>query len=318
MIKANIKSLLTNLVPGIFLRFRHLRHIAGYKDLIHDLKADHASRKIDIKFGNHLFFIAGMPKSGSTWLQQLLSSNRNLVKLNSSFLRSFPIKVKLGHPHNLNNLMFSCAPKNKFSLLKLHPHPSKSNLDILKKNNVKTVILIRDIRDVLVSDYFHSIVDKKDYKYSLLKGLSAEDALLKSVKTINAHNDISDLEYYVNWLDGWVKESEKNPLNTLIIKYEEMHANLADVLKRIYNFYEYDINIDDINSLIVKHRLKHIQDLKGDFKKNLRKKGSYISTYRNGQINTWNQFFDTMHNPYIKKRISGILIKTGYEKDNSW
>ena len=66
-----------------------------------------------IKFETHLVLIAGLPKSGTTWLEQLLGSTPGLVQLNKSFIRTYPSghSINLKHSHYVHPDMLNCAPK---------------------------------------------------------------------------------------------------------------------------------------------------------------------------------------------------------------
>ena len=76
-------------------------------------------------FETHLVLIAGLPKSGTTWLEQLLGSTPGLVQLNKSFIRTYPSghSINLKHSHYVHPDMLNCAPKNLLSFLKLPLDP---------------------------------------------------------------------------------------------------------------------------------------------------------------------------------------------------
>lgn len=316
--KSEIKNLLLRIVPDFFHSLRHLRYISGWKDLFYDIKADKKSANVKKDSDHHLFFIAGMPKAGTTWLEQLIGFHPMMVKLNGSVLRKYPSNVNLEHPHDLDYSMFTCAPRDKYSFLKLHPNPNVRNFDILRHNQIKTIILIRDIRDVLISDYFHSLHDRKDFNYKKLQNLTTNDGLFEQIKSIHPSNKISNIEYYSKWLDGWIDRSMEDPSNHLIIKYEDMHNNLETILKKIFDFYEFKIDKNEINSLIFHHMNNHNRDFNDDLKHNLNKKGRRKSTFRKGKKREWELFFKDDEKSILKQYLTDVLIKSGYEKDDSW
>lgn len=316
--KSSIKYYLNTTMPKLFVSLRFLRHLSGWKDLIEHIKFDLGVKKLKISPGNELFFIAGMPKSGSTWLQQLLLSTKYQVQLNSSCLRAYPSAIKLSHPHGLSPKMFDCVPKNKLSFLKLHPHPVNHNFEILDSYNVKVVVLIRDIRDMLISNYFHTLADKTTFNHESISKLSKEQGFIQSMKDIHPSNSMSEIEYYTSWIDGWIERSKIKPQNTLLIKYEDMHKDLPSTLKKIYDFYNFKLKNNEIDSVIARQKQKHENDLQNNLKTNLIKKGSLTSTYRKGKVGDWSSFFNAEDKAFTKSYSGSVLIKSGYEKNLFW
>ena len=115
--KSFIKKTSNSSFPSAMMQLVHLRHISGWKDLINHLQADNIGKKIKTNSSPHIFFVAGMPKSGTTWMEQLLACTPGLVQLNGSTIRNYPRKIDLKHPHDLDLKMLECAPKEKLSFL---------------------------------------------------------------------------------------------------------------------------------------------------------------------------------------------------------
>jgi hypothetical protein len=98
--------------------------------------------------------------------------------------------------------------KNLLSFLKLHLDPHPENLHILDETGLKTVVLIRDTRDMLISRYYHVINDKNHWDYQRLKFFSSQSRLLESMKAIDPEGSISVIEYYNYWINGWLKNNK--------------------------------------------------------------------------------------------------------------
>jgi len=317
-LKPIIKRKANSLLPLAMMQFAHLRHISGWKDLIGHIMADRIANKIKLNSCAHLFLIAGLPKSGTTWLEQLLACTPGLVKLNGSTLRNYPRKIKLNHPHDIDSSMVKCAPQDKLSFLKLHLNPYHDNLKILDENNIRTIVLIRDLRDVLISHYFHNLNDSESFNHYHVKNLPRDEAFLASIKSYHPNNSVPIIDYYSQWIRGWLKRSRENPENTLLIRYEEMHKDIENVLSKIFEFYGYDITIDEIKKIIIKQELRHKDDKKKSLKENFNKKGNLKSTFRSGKINQWKDFYTKNEISFIKQNIKEILIESGYEENDSW
>ena len=97
-----------------------------------------------------------------------------------------------------------------------------------------------------------------------------------------------------------------------------MHKDIEKVLSRVYEFYDYGITEEGIRKVIQKQLNRHKDDKKRSLKENFKKKGTLKSTFRSGEINQWKQFYNKNEISFVKENISEILIKSGYEKNNSW
>lgn len=319
----NIKHQMLTKIPNNWQRFLHLRHLQAWKDLTEDLKNDKLAKEKKIKCKNHLFFIVGLPKSGTTWLEQLLIHTPGLIQLNKSVLRKYPKFIKLPNDHDVVPRMLTCAPKDKLSFLKLHLTPNEKNIEILEKLNVKPIILIRDLRDMLISRYHHIISSPNHWSYKQIKELPQDKQLLASIKSISP-NSISIIDYYINWITDWWDYSQKNKQNSLLIKYEDMKKDLPSVLRKIYNFYEYQITNEErgqaqeIIKIIDNQKKHHEKDKQNQLNKNLNKKGRLTSTFRKGKTGEWKNIFNKETTDFIKQKAGEMLIKTKYEENFDW
>ena len=117
------------------------RPITTIKWLFEDLKKDRNSSSFKSK--NHKVWCAGLPKSGTTLIEKILSV-LPYVSLNNSLLRVFN-SGNLDHEHGISNAMFEKLNDEKFTFLKTHTHYEKNYLNIARKNNLKIIVSIRDL-----------------------------------------------------------------------------------------------------------------------------------------------------------------------------
>src|SRR4030095_1523621 len=105
------------------------------------------------KYNQNILFIAGLPKSGTTWFEKMLGSFPGFVDVMIPEAVSYEQKHKESHAFEFPNYLFTRF-KNALVVLKLHAHGSLHNFELLQKNNIKYVVLYRDLRDVAVSHIF--------------------------------------------------------------------------------------------------------------------------------------------------------------------
>lgn len=157
-------------------------------------------------------FVAGFPKSGNTWMQNLVTG----ILLDST--------SKLITPQLINEIVPDVQAKKyykrffKSMVFKTH---------LLPKPEYKKVIhLVRDGRDALVSYYNMGKNKNIDYKFSL-KDMVVDG---KGVYPAKWHTHAK----------AWIE----NPYNAeiIIVKYEDLHANSLREMKKISDYLEVDLS----------------------------------------------------------------------------
>lgn len=196
-----------------------------------------------------MFFISGLPRSGSTLLTSILSQNPDFYTSGNSPLcqMMWDLEVSINFNCNeqfaANNLLYKkdsiissishslySDVKEKYIFDKCRSWTIPENIDIIKKyitKNFKILVLIRDIEDILKS--FINI--SKDYNYEKTLFIPGSDPLMRSLYGV--YNCITNL----------------NSDNYLIINYNSLISNTDYELKRIYSF----LNLKNFN-----HNLENI------------------------------------------------------------
>ena len=97
----------------------------------------------------NVIFIAGMPLSATTWVKNLFG------RVPVYFTRFTPMPYDIAVIRNIVQSAFKYVPTYGYTLFKPHLNPEVENLNILKNNDVKKIIVtMRDFRDVAVSRYY--------------------------------------------------------------------------------------------------------------------------------------------------------------------
>jgi hypothetical protein len=194
--------------------------------------------------------------------------------------------------------------------------------------NLKQVILIRDLRDIVIS-VVHQIKKTnwpgitKENREHFLK-LSFEDQMLYVINfeydsyIIRKRAPVSLQVSLSRVAEQAVFYMSKS--NTLTCRYENIvgsegggkdELQLAE-LQKIHNFLNLDLSETELFDIS-----KYIY---GDALDPFGKKGflNFQSTFRNGQIGSWKDHFTEKHKAAFKKKLGHFLIALGYEKDNNW
>lgn len=154
--------------------------------------------------------VCEFPKSGGTWLSQMLSE-----------------VLELPYPRN-NRLPFSQCIQ--------HEH-------FIGPTDYKTIVLVRDGRDVMVSAYFHFLIAEHNRPPHLLKkwrGLMNVEDINNVQKHLPKFIEVFSKNYKVASRPiDWASHINSHIISkkVLIIKYEDLLLNAELELEKIINWY---------------------------------------------------------------------------------
>lgn len=240
------------------------------------------------------------PKSGGTWLGQLISSYLDIP-----------------------------FPRNRMPLLKrslLHGH----FLPVGRIKNAENIFfMIRDGRDVIVSMYYHFLVwnernrlHPKDVLY-YRKRIGFKDYenirsnLPGFIEFVFTHRPsrLIRFRYEGNWHEfneRWMSFIDKNPDKIVVVRYESLLKNTPKELERVLK-----------KSGIEKPDKKRIEEIVEKYSfVNQSKRGLGIentkSFLRKGISGDWKNKFSKDAAEVFNRYAGKMLVKLGYEKDSSW
>jgi lipopolysaccharide transport system ATP-binding protein len=200
------------------------------------------------------------------------------------------------------------GPWSQFALDRFQEHPEawqgnrKTCAEVQQAH--KKIIVIRDLRDTLISFYFsmkesHSIMDQKQagvrqllHKRTLEKGLQS---LMKWLP-----RQVSPIQ--LSWLD----EEE-----ALHIRYEDLIADEQAAFARIIEYAALPVAPQRLEEIVHKHSFKTVTG---------RHRGTedVTSHYRKGIAGDWRNYFTEQIKDTFKEHYGHVLIATGYESDLNW
>lgn len=215
--------------------------------------------------------------------------------------------------------MLECAPRKRLSFLKLHLNPYQHNFSIIDRLNLKTVVLIRDMRDMLISRYYHIMTSNNHWDYRRLLGFQEEERLYESMRgVVPVDSSETVIQYYSKWINGWLERAEENHHKTIVVTFEELKEDTFSALKKVYMFFGYTTENHIIKRVIERQTIHFQNSLKNDLSTNLKQKGRSMSTFRKGKTGEWRECFDEKTKNYFKSFAGGTLIKAGYEDGLDW
>lgn len=232
------------------------------------------------KFGyytypNNIIFLAGMPGSATTWMKNLL------VRVPGYYTRPMPMPFDVSYNQNICDSAFSRTPIDSHTLIKTHLNPTKENLECIRRNNVKKIVVsYRDLRDIAVFRY-HRLVEfpknKKDHDFVDYNNMSKKDALDHSISIVN--------DNYIPWILGWKKFAEQEPDLFHFYKFEDLKKDTFSEFKKVLQFFEIELPDDKVIKII--EAAKGKRDVKQNMKRRKLLPWGLASNFRSGKIGNW-------------------------------
>lgn len=204
-----------------------------------------------------------------------------------------------------------CSPRTARRLKRLHNGQfinahlpaHREVLDLVDDLGVKALFLIRDPRDVVISNYkYVNEIDTTHFSHKYIAGLPDDNARLTAV--INGIDGaVASVAELWGRFDGWLTAP-----NTLVIKYEDLIGSQGGGERGVQL-----AMIEAIASHIgIKLSPGEIEYVAGNVY------STKASTFRKGKIGTWKDVFTDEHVELFKAQTGDLLIKLGYESNSDW
>lgn len=227
-------------------------------------------------------YLAEFPKSGGTWLAQLLSELTGL-----SFPRNMSISKQpcILHGHHISHL-----------------------------SGRKTIHMVRDGRDVMVSAYHYFLLNSgvSESTRSFWTSLMPRDVNINDVRSgmpafirqFHSHyrSGFSNKTWAV-FIDCYDRYDEVS-----VVRYEDLLQNPEEVLHNLLSSWDIKTDASTIRNAVEKY----------SFKNQKRDDHSASNFLRKGIVGDWKNFFNKESAKVFDLYAGDALIKAGYEKDKTW
>lgn len=253
---------------------------------------------------SRIIFVAGYPKSGTTWVENFIS---NIPGYNPRVLGGDREVLRF---HGLPPDAFDKIPKHGYSSIKTHINPNDENIDILVRNGVnKVLVMYRDPRDIVVSNYYHILKDNPwkptDSFYADYSKMTKEDALSHSMDLM--------IDDFSSWIHGWKKcAEERQDIDCLVIKYEDLRNDPRGTFRKTLSFFGVELNKEQFDETFSASE----KPLGGNFMTAFLP--GKMSTKRKGTFGEWKKEFNANQKREFKEKAGSLLVELGYERDLDW
>lgn len=226
-----------------------LKPIQTTKVFFDDYKRQN-NREFEIK--HNFLWCIGLPKSGTTFIEEIFES-LNYLNLANSPLRICR-DIKFITSHQVSHEIFKDIDVKKRTYLKTHTHFFPEFENYASLYDVKIIFSFRKLEDMMISRYFHIISDKRNRFHQKIKNLDYHEGFKLSLVLKSKNEKITPLHYFYNWILNWKIYLENNR-NYLLMNYEELNLSKLNYIKKILNYLEIDKKYH--NSIINKINTKN-------------------------------------------------------------
>ncbi|MBI5934065.1 MAG: sulfotransferase domain-containing protein [Chloroflexi bacterium] len=255
-------------------------------------------------------------KSGSQWVYQILNecAPERIVKPRVQVAQFYddPIQPGMIYPTVY-------APRDRFEST-LWPDsqppadsPAGQNWQnfVEQKYPVKTFVVIRDLRDTLVSLYFslkvsHAIISKTvEEGHRRLNEMELEEGFLY----LCTNSASKEMPYQARIQTSWLPICQRG--EALLVRYEDIIADEIGQFEKIVAHCAIEVPSSHLHEIISRNSFVSRAG---------RQPGEedVSSHFRKGISGDWRNYFTPQITQAFKQRFGQVLIETGYEKDLNW
>ena len=253
------------------------------------------------QYAQPVLFIAGLPKSGSTWIERMVASYPGYHEYLMPEVASHEIATGGSHDFELPEDMFDRF-QDMLVLTKMHVHGSPNNVRVLRDAGVNYVVLQRDLRDVAVSYHFYVQNTPWHPEHAFHVGKSVAEGLAIFADRM--------LPAYAAWIRSW--RDNADPDHSLQIRYEDMLCDPIQGMAAIANLFELPADLATIKRVVEANNFKRMSGGRD------RGEDSAAAFARKGVAGDWVNHFTPQLRESYGGAIADLLIETGDEQDDAW
>lgn len=257
---------------------------------VNDILVTKANSQLIRFFGKRwkVVLINEFPKCGASWLRRMLSEYQG---------------VELSNGNNNRHGWLGLVGKD--AILQRHWINRGFNVD-------KTILAVRDPRDVYNSFYFHETYFHPRARFLNEYGYVEEDDdksnLFRYLKHKFAHPGKSIPHFlYSDWWDSYRSDN-----SSCTVKYEDLVADAeSEMTKLLHHLGIQSIDTEKLREVIDNNRFEKV---------NKRKKGQEDKTShaRKGVVGDWRNNFSSETIALVKEHLNDLILDLKYEETPNW
>ena len=232
-----------------------------------------------------LLFVAGLPKSGTSWVESMLASFPGFQEIMLPRVIFHEVRHGGSHGYELSEDELSRLQTGLF-VLKLHVHGSSNNAEVLRRLNLRHVIVYRDLRDVAVSHYFYVRRTPWHPEHRAYRDLDVREGLEHFCETL--------LRPFAEWIEGWHQHADERLAR--IVRYEDLLEDALGELCTLKDHFGIATDYEEVKSIQEAHSFSRMS---GGRERGSSDQGSFV---RKGVSGDWKNHFT----PRLERRFESV------------
>ena len=265
------------------------------------LRRDHYARRGFYHYPHRILFVAGIPKSGTTLVENFL------FQIPGYCPRELSGDTGVLNAKNLPSNAFEHVPPDRYSFFKTHVNPTDRNIEVMRRAGIRrVVVMFRDPRDIAISRYFHYAQGGYAWPPDELPPsghLTEEEGISGCIEVV--------LKEFLPWMSAWRARAQADPENHLVLSYEHLVSSTTDTLQEVLLFYSIDVDAAAMTRMVSRARAIGGGHMRAGLP-------GMRSTFRKGAIGDWKRSFTAAQKARFKQVGAQWLIDWGYEQDDTW
>ena len=249
-----------------------------------------------------IVYVAGYPKSGTTWITRLLgdalgcrtggskpSEDRLEIASNTERNRRWDPVIRKGHFVLTDDPAYSPVPR-----------PHMISWRGLQSHEHKVVFVVRDPRDIAVSGAHHWKVSLPEFVHDMVTGCNG-------VRSIGPWN------WYVNM---WIERYEK--FGAIIVRYEDMLQGPVR-LQNLLSDLNFDVATKKVQEAYERQKFENrVKDIQANGHSYARGKAFNLRFMRKGIAGDWHNHFAREEAFEAEAHFGDLLRHFNYESNPHW
>lgn len=239
--------------------------------------------------------VNGSPKSGTMWMINMIEA--------------IPGYSHVGNFRHEIQRFNSVQPGD---VVHGHQYHTKQLEDLLTANEIKTILVIRDPRDQIVSYLFHVLRDPKDAWRDRLRGVSIDDALMCCIE---GRPGLRGVRALAGLPQTWLAVEP----DMTCVRYEDLVADPETEMSKVLRYLGLGTSPGLVWAVVTRGRFERMST-GGKLWRRARRPGEedVDSHLRKGVSGDWKTYFTDAHVERFKELAGERLTALGYEGDMDW
>lgn len=194
----------------------------------------------------HLLFVAGFPKSGSSWFAQMLASL-------PGFREYAPVEwaTQTSDEWSPVNPLYEDVFfefRYRLAVVKGHTWATEENVHRLRKAGRPYFITVRDPRDQMISAYWYIRRQPIHWDYEKTNALSLREYITHKLES--GEHEREELD----WLRDWLRR--KGDLARLV-RYEDLLDGAESVMEEVFRHAGMEVSPETVHRIVDAHRFEN-------------------------------------------------------------